>query len=324
MTAPAGPAETALIVTARLPGPLEALRLTASPDARRGLPAHVTLLYPFAGPATLDRRVEETVAAIVERHRAFPYRLIAPGRWPDVLYASVDPAEPFRSLHRDLAAAFPEYPIYGGGLAFEPHVTVAEGPDEVLAGLADDPAWATLPAQAVAASVDLIVQEETGWTARSRWRLSPAVRVLVCGERLRGDDAAAGRALDQLDPETRELAEIAEVGQLSVEALIDVPDGVAVIVADAVLGAEPGSVVTLPLEDVARGLGAQPASSHSLPPDQVIALAEELRGTPLEGTFVGIGGAGFAFGEELSPPVEAGLPAFTAALAAEIWRLAAG
>ena len=154
------------------------------------------------------------------------------------------------------------------------------------------------------------------------------VLVLVCGERLRGDDAAALLAAEGLGAQARRLAEILEVGQLSVEALLEVPEGVAVIVADAAVGVAAGAVVIVPIAEVAeRGAGAggaAPASSHSLPPDQVLALAEEMRGSALRGVFVGIGGEAFGFGEGLSPAVAAALPAFTAAMAAEIDRLAAG
>jgi hydrogenase maturation protease len=150
------------------------------------------------------------------------------------------------------------------------------------------------------------------------------VRVLVCGEMLRGDDSAALRAIRTLPADTRALAEIIEVGQLSVEAMLDTAEGVAVIVADAAVGVAPGGVVTVPLESLARRDGcATPASSHALSPDQVIEVAAELRGAPLRGSFIGIGGAEFGFGEGLSPAVAAALPAFTAALAAEIRRLAA-
>ena len=112
----------------------------------------------------------------------------------------------------------------------------------------------------------------------------------------------------------------------SVEALLNVPADAAVVVADAAVGIPAGRIVVLPLEDVARpaGSGASPASSHTLPPDQVLALADEMRGSPLRGTFVGIGGAEFRFGEPPSEEVAAALPAFAAALADEIRRLAAG
>jgi hypothetical protein len=48
-----------------------------------------------------------------------------------------------------------------------------------------------------------------------------------------------------------------------------------------------------------------------------------MRGSPLRGSFVGLGATGFAFGEGLSAPVAAALPAFAAAIEAEVRRLAA-
>ncbi len=146
------------------------------------------------------------------------------------------------------------------------------------------------------------------------------VVVLVCGERLRRDDGAALLAAEGLDPGTVALAEISEIGQLSVDALLEVPLGAPLIVADAAVGIAAGQVVVLPLAEIVGRAAATPASSHSLPPDQVLALAEEMRGAPLDGVFVGIGGAEFSFGEELSEPVAAALPTFSAAMASEIRR----
>ena len=151
------------------------------------------------------------------------------------------------------------------------------------------------------------------------------VRVLVCGQLLRGDDGAALLAAEGLRTDQRGLAEIVEVEQVSVEALLDCPEGTAVIVADATVGVDAGKVVVVPLAEIAaRASEVAPASTHSLPPDQVVAVAEEMRGSPFRGVFVGIGASDFRFGEALSPAVVAGLPAFTAALARQIKRLATG
>lgn len=151
------------------------------------------------------------------------------------------------------------------------------------------------------------------------------VHLLICGESLRGDDAAAIRAAELLPAGVRELAFVREVGQLEVEFLLDVPDDGAVIVADAAVGVAPGRVVVLDLGAVARSAsgGAVPASSHSLAPEQVLALADEMRGSRLRGSFVGIGASGFGFGEGLSEAVAAALPEFAATIAAEVRRLAA-
>ena len=53
---------TALIVRVALPHRLEALRMRSVPDAVDGLPAHVTLAYPFAEPAAIDEALLALVA----------------------------------------------------------------------------------------------------------------------------------------------------------------------------------------------------------------------------------------------------------------------
>lgn len=93
--------------------------------------------------------------------------------------------------------------------------------------------------------------------------------------------------------------------------------------ADAAVGVPAGEVVTLPLDEVTvRGGQVAPASSHGLPPERVLALAEEICGLPFRGSFVGIGGADFGLGGQLSPQVAAGLPALAAALDQAIRSLA--
>ncbi|HEX8941121.1 MAG TPA: hydrogenase maturation protease [Candidatus Limnocylindrales bacterium] len=147
------------------------------------------------------------------------------------------------------------------------------------------------------------------------------VRVLACGAADRGDDAVGLLAVRRLPADPAGLAEIREVGQLEVEALLDVPSRAACLVVDAAAGVSPGEVVILPLTEVARG-GAAPFSTHGLPAEQVVALAEVLGGTLPRGSFVGLGIASVGVGSGLSPVVAASLDAFVAAIAGEIRRLA--
>jgi hydrogenase maturation protease len=150
----------------------------------------------------------------------------------------------------------------------------------------------------------------------------PSVWLLVCGERMREDDGVAEAAVELLPADVLALVRVEIVGLMSVEALLDVPEGAGVVVADAASGIEPGRVVTIPLEEVARD-GAVPATTHVMPPDQVVALAAELRGRTPRGVFVGVGGAEFGFGDRLSPVVQAALPEYVAALSDAIRSLAA-
>ena len=156
--------------------------------------------------------------------------------------------------------------------------------------------------------------------------MTSRVPVFVCGERARGDDAAGFAAVDLLPPGLRERAEVVPVGQLDILFLMDLPADAPCVVVDAIAGLQAGEVWVRPLAalvDRARALQAsgrapEPRSSHELPLEQVLALAATLRDAPPAGTFVGIGGTCFDVGTPLTAPVAAALPAFAAAVAAEL------
>lgn len=156
----------------------------------------------------------------------------------------------------------------------------------------------------------------------------PRVPVFVCGEPARGDDAAGIAAVGLLPAAARARAEVVPAGQLDVQLLLDLPADAPCIVVDAVAGIEPGSLFIAPLAELVGAVrgraeaGRTPAlrSSHELPLEQVLALAATLRATAPAGTFVGIGGARFEVGTDLTPAVRAGLPGLAAAIAAEVDR----
>lgn len=161
---------TALIVAVRLPAPLEAMRQRCIDDARFGVPAHVTLLYPFAEPAAVDAGVIREIASVVGRHPPLSLRLVGGRLWPDTVYVAVEPQPALLAIQGDLAALFPSLPLYGGSHTFEPHVSVAEGRCVEPAAL-DDPAWDALPITAPASYVDLIVRDGDRWARRRRFAL---------------------------------------------------------------------------------------------------------------------------------------------------------
>ena len=155
----------------------------------------------------------------------------------------------------------------------------------------------------------------------------PTVRLLVCGNADRGDDGAALSAIATLLPAlpAAMLArmEVRRCGHLRVEDLMDVTAGEVALVVDAAVGIAPGRIVTIPIHDVAADPEApSPRSSHELPIDQVLGLADVLRDGGLPGgTFVGIGGRRFGYGRPLSRSVRLNLAAYQAAIAAELSRL---
>jgi hydrogenase maturation protease len=138
-------------------------------------------------------------------------------------------------------------------------------------------------------------------------RAAASAWLLACGNRDRRDDGAALAATTGLGATA--------CGQLDIDDLLAAPAGRPIVICDAAAGVAPGRVVTLSFDELLTNpRGPSPHSSHALPIDQVIGVARAVAGRPIDGVFVGIGGADFGFGDGLSVQVAAGLPAFRAAI----------
>lgn len=148
------------------------------------MPAHVTVLVPFAPPGRLDGAAFAELAELFGAVAPFEY-LLRRTRWFDdrVLYLEPEPAEPFRQLTLSVAERFPDYPPYEG--AFDdvvPHVTVGESGRylrrrrrmrRAAARLAD-----MSPVRATAAEVWLMAydQDGVGWRREGRFPLGSKIR----------------------------------------------------------------------------------------------------------------------------------------------------
>jgi hydrogenase maturation protease len=138
---------------------------------------------------------------------------------------------------------------------------------------------------------------------------SIATDVLVCGSSDRGDDGAPIAAAAALRADLPDDVRIRVVGRLDIDDLLDVPAGARVVIVDAAIGIRPGEIVELPLTGLLR-----PRSSHALAIPEVIGLAGLLRGRPLEGRVVVVGGVAFGLGASLSPSVARAIPALVRAI----------
>jgi Ni,Fe-hydrogenase maturation factor len=84
----------------------------------------------------------------------------------------------------------------------------------------------------------------------------------------------------------------------------------------------PGEVVVRQLDElIDNPSGAAPHSSHVLPANLVLGMANVLAERPIRGYFVGIGGADFGYGDGLSAPVRRALPAFQERIVEAVIRL---
>ncbi len=172
---PAADGESAIIVPVEVPIAIRRLRDRLDPTALDGVPAHLTLLYPFKAPAELDESVRETIGGIVAAEPTFPFALTHVGRWPDVVYLAPEPEAPFRRLIDALSAAFPEYPPYRGEHDdVVPHVTIASDPRPGYLAAAEHALPPMLPVRDVAREAWLI-EHVPGrlWTTVWRFPFGP-------------------------------------------------------------------------------------------------------------------------------------------------------
>jgi hypothetical protein len=107
---------------------VSAMRRRFDESARQGVPAHVTVLFPFMEPERIDAAVLEKCARTVCTHKKFAFRLHRVGRFPFTAYLEPEPKESFIALTQGLAHAFPDYPPFRGEFtSIIPHLTVAQG-----------------------------------------------------------------------------------------------------------------------------------------------------------------------------------------------------
>ena len=160
-----------VIVRIRLPPELEELRQRHDPVAPTGVPAHVTVLFPFLPTSDLTPAVRRRLAGIARQVRPFDVRFERTGRFPNVLWLGPEPVQPFIDLTERLAAAFPDHPPYEGAHAdIVPHLTLAIGPAPDVDRLERKVARADVAFRRRVKALEVIAEDaEDRWHAR--WRL---------------------------------------------------------------------------------------------------------------------------------------------------------
>lgn len=168
--------ETALLL--RVPGAEHSVarhRQTLDCAAADGIPAHVTLIYPFVALKQLREKDHARLGSLIASMGSFRLGGRRTSWFTDrVLYIALDDVEPVRVLMARVLSEFPDFPPYAGEIALEdviPHLTI--GHDRPLAELrdAEHSVQASLPFE------DLIDQVElwsgpalAGRTEPKAWR----------------------------------------------------------------------------------------------------------------------------------------------------------
>jgi 2'-5' RNA ligase len=139
-------------------------------DGARGMPPHVTLIGPFADSSEVDDLLEPLVR-VFATFAPFELDLRETARFPGLLYLRPEPAEAFVEIIEALVRAFPDFPPYAGEFdEIVPHVTVAQGDDEVLAAAVGE-LETQLPVTARVERAWLVEDTPGGWRRHTAFPL---------------------------------------------------------------------------------------------------------------------------------------------------------
>jgi len=104
------------------------LRERFDSSARLGVPAHITVLFPFMSPENINASVVQRIESVVRESQRFEFSLTRVARFPATAYFEPEPAAPFIALTESLFREFPQFPPFGGEFpTIIPHLTVAHG-----------------------------------------------------------------------------------------------------------------------------------------------------------------------------------------------------
>jgi 2'-5' RNA ligase len=155
--------ETALILVPQAARPaLEPVRAAFDREnVARGIPLHITLLYPFVGRDEINERLRQELTALFRTQPALRFALTEVRDWDNAAWAPAEPADGILKLSRLIWERFPEHPPYGGEFAEPtPHATLAEKP-----GAANDVRRACeglLPIECLVRTVTMLGESVTG------------------------------------------------------------------------------------------------------------------------------------------------------------------
>jgi hypothetical protein len=172
----AGPSwETALLLPVPAAEPaVSRHRARLDEAARDGVPAHITVLYPFLPPAGISAPLLVSLGRLFAGFAAFEFTLDRVGWFGEevVWLGPRDPA-PFSALTSAAFTAFPSCPPYGGQHAeVIPHLTIGHVGGLRALGAAAESVRPSLPIEATAVEVILMAGPRPGTpgTPPGQWR----------------------------------------------------------------------------------------------------------------------------------------------------------
>ncbi len=144
-------------------------------SAPLGVPAHITILFPFMPPETVDPAALTRLGELFAEVSGFRFVLDHTDWFGDeVLWLGPGDPDPFRVLTQRVFRAYPAYPPFEAQFDdVVPHLTIGHGhPLNVLRNV-EDSVQDRLPIEARANAVTLMTQQSAGgrWAKTATFKL---------------------------------------------------------------------------------------------------------------------------------------------------------
>lgn len=135
------------------------------PSAGCGMPAHITVLFPFLPLERIGSEELHALRQLFACAEAVPVRFTAFGSFPKVLYLTPEPTAPLVGLTASIAGRWPEAPPYEGAFAeVVPHLTVGMGITGAVAAELKRDIGQNLPIETVLREVRLVAFTAGQWS----------------------------------------------------------------------------------------------------------------------------------------------------------------
>lgn len=153
-----------------------AYRQAHDPSAAEGMPAHITIDYPFLPGVIPKRDLETELSNLFARTPPIPFAFTRLARFPEVIYLPPNPDTAFKGLIDLVAGHFPDSPPYGGTITdIVPHLTIAQTKDQAILNSVErqleNELKNHLPMRTIAKEVWLMDKRSGVWEKRNSFQL---------------------------------------------------------------------------------------------------------------------------------------------------------
>ncbi len=144
--------------------------------ALHGIPAHITLLFPFKESSQITQEIIKKLEGIFLKVKQFPFTLDRINTFPNVIFLDPNPRDEFIKLIEAIVHIFPENSPYEGKYSsINPHATIAQISDiektDSLKKQIEEDISINFPIQCLAKEAWLMIEDEKGeWHIQSKFQ----------------------------------------------------------------------------------------------------------------------------------------------------------